>query len=156
MFMKVQLFVCLVFLSWLGQSVEGRTHCAEPSDKKLSQQLRRVTPSYSLNPVLELVADEDLGNSHRMSLREIGEQSTSPWSYRVNSDKTRYPRKLLEAHCLLKACLGADHQIDPTMKSVPFNTTITVLRRREKCKHGTHLYKVAQENIAMFCVCVVP
>uniref|UniRef100_UPI00398F3852 interleukin-17A-like n=1 Tax=Pristiophorus japonicus TaxID=55135 RepID=UPI00398F3852 len=155
MYLKVEWVVCLVLLSKVSPSNGARKHCAEPSQKQLSRKLDHLVPISAVTSAQHLRPGKVFKASHRHT-SQIGERSTSPWAYRVNEDEARYPRRLMEAYCLHTGCLGPDGHLDDTVMSVPYYTNVLVLRRSSKCKHKTHIYKLTEEKIPVFCVCVMP
>ncbi|XP_072918201.1 interleukin-17A-like [Hemitrygon akajei] len=148
-FLQVEWLVCLVLLSVAVPSIIARHSCVEPGEKHLLKKLKHWGSN-----ALQFIPGKEFNASHSLTFR-IGEQSTSPWSYRINEDSARYPRKLMEAYCLHKGCIGADGNINNSISSVPYHTSIIVLRRMSKCKHKTYIYKIAVEKIALFCNCVM-
>ncbi|XP_078092294.1 interleukin-17A-like [Mustelus asterias] len=155
MYFKVKWVVCLVLLSKVDASNGAQRRCAEPSDKQLSNELDYRVPTAAMISAKHLKPGRAFNTSH-MHTSQIGERSTSPWSYRVNEDKARYPRQLMEAYCLHKGCFGPDGRMDNSVMSVPYHTNVLVLRRTMRCKRKIYIYKLAEEKIPMFCVCVVP
>ncbi|XP_078412406.1 interleukin-17D-like [Cetorhinus maximus] len=155
MYLKVEWVVCLVLLLKADLSNGAKKQCAEPSDKELSRKLNHWVPASAVTSARNLRPGREFNASH-MHTSQIGERSTSPWSYRINEDEARYPRKLMEAYCLHKGCLGPDGRIDDAVMSVPYHTNVLVLRRTSKCKRKTYIYKLAEEEIPVFCVCVMP
>ncbi|XP_067856360.1 interleukin-17D-like [Heptranchias perlo] len=154
MTLKVEWVVCLVLLSKVSPSHGVQKRCAEPSHKELSRKLDHWAPTSVVTSARHLVPGKEFKASHSQT-SQIGERSTSPWSYRVNEDKARYPRRLMEAYCLHKGCLGADGHIVESSVSVPYYTRVLVLRRTPRCKRKTHVYKPVEEKIPVFCVCVM-
>ncbi|XP_060692138.1 interleukin-17D-like [Hemiscyllium ocellatum] len=154
MYFKVEWVVCLVLLSKVHPSSGAKKLCAEPSNKELSWKLNNQVPLSGMSSARHLEPGKAF-NTYHQHTAQIGERSTSPWSYRINEDQARYPRKLMEAYCLHKGCLGPDGLIDNTVMSVPYHTSVLVLRRTRRCKHKTYIYKLVQEKIPVFCVCVM-
>ncbi|GCB63465.1 interleukin-17A-like [Scyliorhinus torazame] len=154
MYLKVEWVACLLLLLKVDPSNGAKKRCAEPSDKALSKELNYWVPVSALTSATHLKPGRAF-NASRMHTSQIGERSTSPWSYRINEDEARYPRKLMEAYCLHKGCIGPDGLIDDTVMSVPYRMNILVLRRTTRCKHKTNVYKLAEEEISVFCVCVM-
>ncbi|XP_078274929.1 uncharacterized protein LOC144604414 [Rhinoraja longicauda] len=154
MYPKVEWLVGIVLLSVAVRSKGAQKHCAEPSERKLSHKLDHWESDELGASAKHLVPGKKFNSSHSLTLR-IGERSTSPWSYRVNEDKARYPRRLMEAYCLHKGCFGSDGKIDHRLLSVPHRTPVVVLRRSTTCRHNTFVYEKAVEDIPFYCVCVM-
>ncbi|XP_051887481.1 interleukin-17D-like [Pristis pectinata] len=154
-FLQVEWVVCLVLLSEAVLSIGAWKLCAEPSEKHLSKRLAHLESSELGSSARQFIPGKEFNASHSFT-SVVGERSTSPWSYRINEDKARYPRKLMEAYCLHKGCIGTNGKIDNTVLSMPYHTTVVVLRRKSNCKHKTFVYKKAMEKIALFCICVMP
>ncbi|XP_020372410.1 interleukin-17D-like [Rhincodon typus] len=154
MYFQVEWVVYLVLLSKVHLSSGVQKRCAEPSNKELSRKLNDCVPASGVSSARHLEPGKAFYVSHQHTA-QIGERSTSPWSYRINEDRARYPRKLMEAYCLHKGCLGPDGLIDNTVMSVPYHTSVFVLRRTHRCKHKTYIYKLVEEKIPVFCVCVM-
>ncbi|XP_072099752.1 interleukin-17A-like isoform X2 [Mobula birostris] len=149
-FLQVEWLVCLVLLSVAVPCITARHSCAEPSEKRLLNKLK-----HSGSNAEQFIPGKEFNASHSPTSL-IGEQSNSPWSYRINEDSARYPRKLMEAYCLYKGCIKTNGKVDNSLSSVPYHTSVVVLRRDSKCKHKTYIYRLAVEKIALFCTCVMP
>lgn len=154
MYPKVEWLACLLMLSAAGPSDGTRKHCAEPSEERLSNKLDHWAAQGFETSGREFIPGKRFNSSYSLTL-QIGERSTSPWSYRINTDRARYPRKLMEAYCLHKGCFGTDGKIDDRLLSVPYHMPVLVLRRNSWCKHKTFVYKKAVEKISLYCVCVM-
>ncbi|XP_067904700.1 interleukin-17D-like [Heterodontus francisci] len=154
MYFKVEWVVCLVLFSKVDPSNGVKKRCAEPSHNVLSRKLDHWVSTSAVTSARHLIPGSEFEASHSHT-SQIGERSTSPWSYRINEDEARYPRRLMEAYCLYKGCFGPDGRLDDTVMSVPYHTSVLVLRRTSRCKHNTYVYKVAEEKIPAFCVCIM-
>ncbi|XP_069740402.1 interleukin-17D-like [Narcine bancroftii] len=155
MFSKVEWFACLVLLSRAVPAEGGQKWCKEPSESELSKKLDHLEARQLGFSARQFIPGKEFRASHRAT-SQIGKRSSSPWVYRINEDQARYPRRLMEAHCHLKNCLRLDGNITDTALSVPYYTTVLVLRRKSKCKNKTFIYKRAEEKISLFCVCAMP
>ncbi|CAM9487751.1 unnamed protein product [Lampetra planeri] len=171
-FVHLQLVLLLVVLlgscdaAWDSPGKHRGGACAEPSDNKLRMQLRKleptIAPGFGGSGENSLLVDgtEDVQRHSCPSGatggkgKDIKDRSVSPWSFTVNQDSSRYPRRIKEAYCLCDGCLlGHDGQEERSVMSKPFFTSIMVLRRTKRCHHGRYVYKPDLETIALFCTC---
>ncbi|XP_034974673.2 interleukin-17C [Zootoca vivipara] len=92
--------------------------------------------------------------------REIHERSISPWTYRIDEDEDRYPRKLSIAECLCKGCIDVKTGQEVTsLNSVPVFQNMMVLRRKP-CQHNDEAagftFEVKYIDVPVACACVLP
>ncbi|XP_053257894.1 interleukin-17C [Podarcis raffonei] len=92
--------------------------------------------------------------------REIHERSISPWTYRIDEDEDRYPRKLSIAECLCKGCIDVKTGQEVTsLNSVPVFQNMMVLRRKP-CQHNDEAagftFEVKYIDVSVACACVLP
>ncbi|XP_054856251.1 interleukin-17C [Eublepharis macularius] len=118
-------------------------------EKETTQRPRRHLESKC--PSLQL---QDLQRSG------IHERSISPWSYEVNVDEDRYPRRLAFAHCLCKGCIDVKTGRETTsLNSVRVFQEMMVLRRKP-CKHNAEAagftLEVEYIKVPVACTCVLP
>ncbi|KAK7912704.1 hypothetical protein WMY93_012915 [Mugilogobius chulae] len=89
-------------------------------------------------------------------------RALSPWTYRVNRDERRFPRDILEAHCLCSGCiLQGAHQDRPheehDYNSVPVYAHVPVLNKN-RCAGRTDKYRLTKSRlrVPVACVCAAP
>ncbi|XP_073516037.1 interleukin-17C [Phyllobates terribilis] len=86
------------------------------------------------------------------------QRSISPWTYRIDTDESRYPQKLAFAHCLCKYCVSSESGIETSaLNSVLVKQTMLVLRKKS-CPHDSALSTFTLEYISVpvACTCSVP
>ncbi|XP_069595482.1 interleukin-17C [Ranitomeya imitator] len=86
------------------------------------------------------------------------ERSISPWTYRIDTDESRYPQKLAFAQCLCNYCISSESGIETSaLNSVSVKQTMLVLRKKS-CPHDAALSTFALEYISVpvACTCSVP
>ncbi|XP_034643329.1 interleukin-17D-like [Trachemys scripta elegans] len=142
------------------QTFGAHIPCREPSDAELESMLsHHLAPGVSLlAPMEDVLPDQDLKscpvNVSQTSSR-LQDRSASPWSYRVNEDPRRYPRRVLEAYCLCEGCL-VDRQEDRSVQSEPFYQEVPVLQKSGRCEAGQYVYQPSHLQVAQFCICTFP
>ncbi|KAG8508144.1 Interleukin-17C [Galemys pyrenaicus] len=94
---------------------------------------------------------------------EIHQRSISPWTYRVDTDESRYPRKLAWAECLCRGCLNTlTGRKTPALNSVPLLQSLPVLRRRPCAPRpgapapGAVAFHTEFIRVPVGCTCVLP
>ncbi|XP_075757622.1 interleukin-17D-like [Pelodiscus sinensis] len=133
--------------------------CQEPSEAALEAVLsRHQAPGSFLAPPEEEWPERAPklcpANASQTSPR-LQDRSASPWSYRVNEDPRRFPRRLLEAYCLCEGCLTGRRE-DRAVRSEPFLQEVLVLQNSGRCKAGRYVYQPHRLPLARFCVCTFP
>ncbi|XP_004645092.1 interleukin-17C [Octodon degus] len=92
------------------------------------------------------------------------ERSISPWRYRVDTDKDRYPQKLAVAECLCRGCINTrTGQETPALNSVALHQSLPVLRRQPCSRHGSSTptpgaftFRTEFIRVPVGCTCVLP
>ncbi|XP_075428035.1 interleukin-17D-like [Ascaphus truei] len=141
----------------LTQCLGEHVRCKDPSEEHQRLKLSRVAPdAHMLLNKEDIVPDVTLKKcpqnvNHSSEL--IQDRSISPWSYRVNEDPNRYPRRLTEAYCLCKGCISTHNKEHNSVVSEPFYKEVPVLQKASKCKKGRHVYKLRYVKVAQFCIC---
>ncbi|NXI34084.1 IL17C protein, partial [Galbula dea] len=97
----------------------------------------------------------------RTGLRsEPNERSISPWSYRIDEDENRHPRKLAFAECLCSGCVDVKTGRETTsLNSVAIHQNMMVLRRKpcpRPSGHGLVTFEVDYIRVPVGCTCVLP
>ncbi|XP_056381556.1 interleukin-17C [Hyla sarda] len=88
----------------------------------------------------------------------MNERSISPWTYRIDTDETRYPQKLAFAHCLCNHCISSETgQETSSLNSVLVKQMMLVLRKKT-CPYEPTLSTFTLEYISVpvACTCSVP
>ncbi|XP_006008898.1 interleukin-17C-like [Latimeria chalumnae] len=95
--------------------------------------------------------------SHKLlSSSNIEDRSTSPWTYRVNTDPNRIPEEILEAVCLCPGCIdmkGLKHTQD--FSSVPVTKQMLVYTLH-RCANNMFKYQKQWIYVSVACTCVAP
>ncbi|KAJ6657130.1 hypothetical protein lerEdw1_002719 [Lerista edwardsae] len=91
---------------------------------------------------------------------EVHERSISPWTYRIDEDKDRFPEKLAFAECLCKGCIDSKTGAETTaLNSVPVLQSLMVLHRKP-CQHGSDspgfTFEVRYIKVPVACTCALP
>ncbi|XP_069824696.1 interleukin-17C [Dendropsophus ebraccatus] len=90
--------------------------------------------------------------------QSLNERSISPWTYRIDTDESRYPQKLAYAHCLCNHCISSKTgKESSSLNSVPVSQTMLVLRKKT-CPYESTLSTFVLEYISVpvACTCAVP
>ncbi|KAM4017371.1 interleukin-17C [Anomaloglossus baeobatrachus] len=88
----------------------------------------------------------------------LNERSISPWTYRIDTDESRYPQKLAFAQCLCNYCINSESGAETkSLNSVLVKQTMLVLRKKS-CPHDSALSTFSLEYISVpvACTCSVP
>ncbi|XP_077995876.1 interleukin 17-like protein [Glandiceps talaboti] len=85
----------------------------------------------------------------------LNERSNCPWYYEVNTDMSRYPRSLNEAHCHNCLFCITDNSQHSSWQCQPVTYDIWVLSR-SVCIDGVYQYQPVLESIGVSCTCVRP
>ncbi|NWV59220.1 IL17C protein, partial [Malurus elegans] len=124
-------------------------HLVPQLERLEARRLRRLRPHGC--PALSL----------RTGLRsEPHERSISPWTYRIDEDENRYPRKLAFAECLCSGCVDVKTGRETTsLNSVTIHQTMTVVRRKPCPRPGAlgmFALEVDYIRVPVGCTCVLP
>ncbi|XP_005073181.2 interleukin-17C [Mesocricetus auratus] len=92
------------------------------------------------------------------------QRSISPWKYRVDTDKNRYPQKLAVAECLCRGCINAKTGRETAaLNSVQLLQSLLVLRRQPCSQDGTadptpgsFTFHTEFIRVPVGCTCVLP
>ncbi|KAL0969687.1 hypothetical protein UPYG_G00230880 [Umbra pygmaea] len=88
-------------------------------------------------------------------IRPIENHSTSPWTYNVTNDDSRFPRGISEVRCTLQGCLNFEGKEDRSLESKPIYHQIIYLRKMVGSEEN-YVYKLESKVIAVGCTCVMP
>ncbi|XP_063775285.1 interleukin-17A-like [Pseudophryne corroboree] len=100
----------------------------EPRDRCTTRRSRRLPTSMTVD--ISVIDASYLGS--RMGMEDLHTRSLSPWGYRLNTDPSRFPSVVAEAHCLRFTCVDWDGNESPELISYPIQQEILVLRREQK------------------------
>ncbi|XP_012688020.2 interleukin-17C [Clupea harengus] len=84
----------------------------------------------------------------------ISNRSLSPWRYRVDEDKTRFPEKIAVAECLCSGCI-INGMEDTEYNSVPVMQTMMIVRKKECSEKGQYSFKTEWKTVPVACTCVM-
>ncbi|XP_075693204.1 interleukin-17C [Rhinoderma darwinii] len=132
-------------MRWEKYSAVNLVHHLENADKRRKRRKRAQENTCPLMSVLKKGLTPN-------------ERSISPWTYRIDTDETRYPQKLAFAHCLCSHCINAESgKESSSLNSVLVSQTMLVLRKKT-CPHAPTLSTFALEYISVpvACTCSVP
>ncbi|XP_063078578.1 interleukin-17F-like [Engraulis encrasicolus] len=91
----------------------------------------------------------------------IQNRSLAPWENIVSEDPRRLPRRISEARCLTKGCVGLsgghhekEREEDLAWRSVPIQVEMMVLRLRRGQGRRSREYQLSSQVITVGCTCV--
>ncbi|KAL2082555.1 hypothetical protein ACEWY4_022373 [Coilia grayii] len=101
-----------------------------------------------------------LSSTHLQSLPQpnhqtlaIRNRSLSPWQNIISEDSSRLPKKLSEAQCLKRGCVGHNGEEDMGLKSAPIQLEVLVLKRVRGKKRARE-YQLSSQVITVGCTCI--
>nr|XP_033818693.1 interleukin-17B-like isoform X2 [Geotrypetes seraphini] len=157
MLIKVEMIIWVAVTVTCHLCLGRHTPCRDPSEEDLEAQIGHRVPAYHLLIEKEnITPDRELKkcpNALNQTSDLIQDTSISPWSFRVNEDPERYPRKIIEAYCLCKGCFTAPTEQDKSLISEPFLMSVPVLQKTRRCVKGHYKYRLRYVKIAQFCNC---
>ncbi|XP_030067808.1 interleukin-17D [Microcaecilia unicolor] len=160
MLLKVAVVTWVIMTVTFHSCLGKHTPCQDPSEENLEAQIGRLAPAYHLLVEKEnITPDRELKkcpNALNQTSDLIQDTSISPWSFRVNEDPERYPRKITEAYCLCKGCFMTPNEEDKSLISEPFLMRVPVLQKTRRCVHGHYKYRLTYVKVAQFCNCHLP
>ncbi|XP_040294966.1 interleukin-17C-like [Bufo bufo] len=83
----------------------------------------------------------------------LNERSISPWTYRIDTDKSRYPQKLAFAHCLCDNCISSESGKETS--SVLVSQTMLVLRKKRCLDTPKFTFELEYISVPVACTCSV-
>ncbi|KAG5273643.1 hypothetical protein AALO_G00153840 [Alosa alosa] len=85
----------------------------------------------------------------------ISNRSLSPWRYRIDVDKTRYPEEIAMAECLCAGCV-IDGKENREYNSFPVSQAMLVVRKKECSEKGRYSFKTEMIQVPVACTCLNP
>ncbi|XP_075772901.1 interleukin-25 [Pelodiscus sinensis] len=155
------LWAGLLLLLWAGgpggaERCVGPAHCCdEPELDKAGAWLSVGHPQEAQHWPYTPQEIQCKGQAHG----PLHARSIAPWRYREDRDKSRFPRRLLQAECVCPHCvsLAPPHPPDRRGNSVPLNTSTWVYYRRPcPARPGAFFLEPRRYPLAVACVCVLP
>ncbi|XP_040264996.1 interleukin-17C [Bufo bufo] len=87
----------------------------------------------------------------------LNERSISPWTYRIDTDESRYPQKLAFAHCLCEHCISSESGKETSsLNSVQVKQTMLVLRKKRCLDTAKFTFELEYISVPVACTCSVP
>lgn len=133
--------------------VQGRyirvKHCNRPDDVNEALQNLSVSLNFSLDSGTSSTNCSECPHRLRHSQHEPQRlRSTCPWVWEENISENRYPRKVINARCICRRCIGSNARY----QCEPIYTRVKVLRV-QGCQNGLLQYTNDEEIVSVGCTC---
>ena len=159
-----QLLMLCILVIWSKNQVSSQ--CVDQSNEFLEEHFMsfyRRYARYHLRNLDNLIKYNRVGNMFNdvqasycdfrlLDRRRLSQLSVCPWRNVAVFREDTFPRFFLEARC---ECTNCDNSPDDLYECRPFNQTVPVLKRSNKCLlNGLFKYEPDEIQIPVACICV--